>query len=516
MINIYGPGPYISFISIVTGSIPEIGQYALSFLICVLLFKLTRCLPSRFAQKAARLLIPACQLCYVYSVSIKSEFVFSLSLALLITLQLKILGLLPFCAKDYLLIFCLTLFPARLFNNTSALMGNLWIFLILFCSLHTTAKISMKHLKGNHFSCYFLFIILSFSAYVLHLSCVFLPHVLKTGSYACSLMLTIITDLLFFFLAAVFIRLKFFEKLLRLNHFGKKYPDIEKYFPRFTGIILLLFILIFIPFTVLQLQNTLITLLIPFLCHAVLCAQLPFNVLLFKTAFYKDAATYRQWEQEGISAYYENLSSSLSDMQKIRHDIKNIFFTMGSFVNESDNQAMKDFFWKKIYPYSQKTIQKNELMEKLYQIPSEPLRAFLNLKISQAVEQKISIRLDICVIPEYFQAGIDIIDLTRILGILLDNAIEETSKIPDGIIEIGIKNNKTSCSYIIKNPLTPQTQQTGIHIGATTKGEGHGKGLVIVQQLLEQYHNAVLNTSINHYTYIQCLNINVVNPNIDE
>ena len=134
----------------------------------------------------------------------------------------------------------------------------------------------------------------TFSAYVLHLTCVFLPYVLKTRSYACSLMLTITATLLFFFLATVFTRLKFLEKLLRLNHFGEKYPDIEKYFPRFSGIILLLFVLIFIPFTVLQLRNTLITLLIPFLCHAVLCAQLPFNVLLFKIAFYKNAATYRQ------------------------------------------------------------------------------------------------------------------------------------------------------------------------------------------------------------------------------
>lgn len=38
---------------------------------------------------------------------------------------------------------------------------------------------------------------------------------------------------------------------------------------------------------------------------------------------------------------------------------------------------MKDFFWEKIYPYSQKTISQSELLSKLYQIPSESLRAFL-------------------------------------------------------------------------------------------------------------------------------------------
>lgn len=138
-------------------------------------------------------------------------------------------------------------------------------------------------------------------------------------------------------------------------------------------------------------------------------------------------------------------------MQGIRHDIKNIFFTMGNFVNGSDNQDMKDFFWKKIYPYSQKTILQSELLSRLYQIPSEPLRAFLNLKLSQAMEHGITVRLDVCISPKNFRTVIDIIDLTRILGILLDNTIEETAKIPNGMIEMGIRNNSTSCSYIIKD-----------------------------------------------------------------
>ncbi|MDE7015471.1 MAG: GHKL domain-containing protein [Kineothrix sp.] len=97
--------------------------------------------------------------------------------------------------------------------------------------------------------------------------------------------------------------------------------------------------------------------------------------------------------------------------------------------------------------------------------------------------------------------------LTSLKSLAFDNTIEETAKITNGIIEIGIRNNKTSCSYIIKSPLTPQTQQTGIHIGKTTKGDGRGKGLLIVQQLISQYPNAVLNTSICQSTYIQCLNI---------
>lgn len=63
-------------------------------------------------------------------------------------------------------------------------------------------------------------------------------------------------------------------------------------------------------------------------------------------------------------------------MAEMRHDIKKIFFAMGNFVGEGDNPDMKKFFWEKIYPYSQKTILRSELLSELYQIPSKSLRAF--------------------------------------------------------------------------------------------------------------------------------------------
>lgn len=138
------------------------------------------------------------------------------------------------------------------------------------------------------------------------------------------------------------------------------------------------------------------------------------------------------------------------------------------------------FFWDKIYPYSVQAIRQSEFLSKLYQIPVESLRAFLNFKISQALSQQILINLEVNIIPETFQVGTDIIDFTRILGILLDNAIEETVQIPDGVIKIKIVENDISYSYIIKNSIREQTRAQGIFIGKLNKGAGHGNGLQIV------------------------------------
>lgn len=509
MIDIFGPGPYISMAELLSESLRELGIYFIHFLlILAFMLLLKRIKSSRLAFLAA-LLPPIIQIIYVWSVSIKSEFLFSLSLALLITAQVRILKLLPLQTLDYAFLFTTMLFPNRLFNSTSALLGNLWIFWVLFCVLYTIAVIGVRKLEGNHFVYYFLFVFLSLSMYFYSLTILLLHPVFTKllGSSALGIISAISLMTVLLLALALFVKTKFYVRLLKLNHLGEKYRNIERYFFGFSILILALFTLIYLPFTIFQLQNTLIALLIPCLCLAFLWVQMPFIILLFRIAFYKDNATFHEWEKEGITSYYKEITGSLSAMQEMRHDIKNIFFTMGNFIDRSDDSEMKNYFWEKIYPYSVDSIRQSELLSKLYQIPIESLRAFLNLKISQALTQKISISLEVNIIPESFHTGIDIIDLTRILGILLDNAIEETVQIPDGAIEIKITGNDAGCSYIIKNSITEETHKRGIHVGTTSKGAGHGKGLQIVKQLLEQYDNISLNSSMQYLTYVQSLNI---------
>ena len=230
MINVYNQGPYINIFLLLSGSIQEIGQYSASFLICTLYFWAVKRFLSGFLKKAAIFMLSVLQIYYVYSVSIKRELIFSLSLAILIALQLRILRLLAFQAEDYVLMFCLTLFPNRLFNNTSALIGNLWLFVIIFFSLYVSAKINIKCLKGNHFYCYFLFVILSLSSYIFHLSCTFMPYAFQNSNDAAPLMITIMTTLLVLLLATLFIRYKFYDQLLRLNNLGKNIKILKSIF----------------------------------------------------------------------------------------------------------------------------------------------------------------------------------------------------------------------------------------------------------------------------------------------
>lgn len=509
MISLANSGPYLGRAELLLGSFQEIGLYCLQFLLLLgLVLFLKKRTAGRLSAASAILLI-LLPIGYVYLTSRKSEFLFSFVFAALAPLLFRVLNLFPMQALDYAFLFSVLLFPGRLFNYTTSLFGTLWIFWLLFAAIYITAKLALHRLSGNHFACYFLFVILSLFLHSYYLACDILPELLpgELGYYVFRLSgVVCITGALLITLLSL-IRFRFHGQLIRLNRLGNTYRQLEKYFPRLTFLILMLFTLMILPFSFLQLQNLLILLLLPCMCLLLLWAQMPFLVLLFRAAFYKDSATFHEWEKEGLASYYQDLSGSLQSMQEMRHDMKNIFFTMGNFVNRSDDAEMKTFFWEKIYPYSVEAMSQNELLSRLYQIPSESLRAFFYLKLSQALNQKLSVKLELNLIPEEFQIDMDIIDLTRILGILLDNAIEEAVKLPEGILEVKLIGTDAGCSYIIRNSITEQTRAQGVQAGITSKGAGRGNGLRIVRNLLSQYRNVTLNSSLQTQMYIQSLNV---------
>ncbi len=448
------------------GSLRECSRFLFTLAYLSLLFLFAKRLRKKNLRLMAAALMPLIQTISVWAVSIRSEFFFSFLFALLLTALFRIPALLPLRAEGYLFFFSVLLFPARLFNSTSAILGHLWLFWVLFAACYLTARLSLETLRGNHFVCYFSYITLSLAAYLIYLASSFLTPFLQAGwdSRAKALIGTFLILTAGFLPAAAGIRILFRRDLLRLNQFGQKYGKIERYFFRFSLLILAVCTLIFLPFTILSSQNPLVLLFFPSLCTALLCLQIPFLLLLFRVSFYKDSAVLNQWKQEGLSSYYQDLQENLDMLQ-------------------------------------------GELLSSVCRLPDETLRAFLYLKLSQAVQRNISLSLHVSIQPEHFQSGMDLIDLTRVLGILLDNAIEEAAGIPGGTMEVQINGRETQCSWLIKNSITEETRRSGIQTGKTSKGPGRGQGLLIVRQIIGQYSNVVLNSCIQDNRFIQSLNI---------
>ena len=124
----------------------------------------------------------------------------------------------------------------------------------------------------------------------------------------------------------------------------------------------------------------------------------------------------------------------------------------------------------------------------------------------EALQNNIEVTLEIGEQTKSYY-GMPFVEFIRILGILLDNAIEEAVQIHHGKMTIKIVENSEMASYIIQNTIRDIQKKQGVVIGTTTKGLGRGKGLVIVKEIIENYQEVVLNTYIKGEQFIQNLTI---------
>ena len=141
-----------------------------------------------------------------------------------------------------------------------------------------------------------------------------------------------------------------------------------------------------------------------------------------------------------------------------------------------------------------------------------PVRNLLYVKANEAMKEAIDFTLEIPTKIE--DIGMPILDFVDIIGIWLTNAIEEarhtedkwvhTSLIlgqdPDGLtlLEARVTN---SCRETALSPTVAYKQ------GATTKGEGRGSGLRIVEEMMLKHEHIHVSTKVSNRKYMQLLEI---------
>ena len=103
----------------------------------------------------------------------------------------------------------------------------------------------------------------------------------------------------------------------------------------------------------------------------------------------------------------------------------------------------------------------------------------------------------------------DIIDLSRCLGILLDNAIEASLSSEKKRLNIAFIKKNSSILIIISNTfkgVIPPLSKI-FKTGFSTKGKNRGLGLSNLSEIMNNYSNTTLDTSISDDRFIQNITI---------
>ncbi len=203
---------------------------------------------------------------------------------------------------------------------------------------------------------------------------------------------------------------------------------------------------------------------------------------------------------ENLNEYTKNLEMVYNNLSSFRHDYINIMTSLAAYIDEKKYEELSIFFHDHILPMQKELSQKNGTLNSLLHIHMLELKSILYTKLLLAINQNITVTIDIPdEIDEINTIHIDPIDLTRMLGIYLDNAIEASLETEHPTIHFHLGKMNEDIVFIISNTFIDK----GLSISqmykkeVTTKETGHGIGLYNVSVILNRYNN------IYHETFIE-------------
>ncbi|USG11248.1 sensor histidine kinase [Latilactobacillus sakei] len=302
-----------------------------------------------------------------------------------------------------------------------------------------------------------------------------------------------------------FILLK--NKRTELQHLNQEIIEfsLEKQYFIF---IFILFIVIEIILAVGNLQGVTATILLTIIIiFCVLIGMTFWQVMLFLKAYsIRQEANDQLVRNQQLQDYLVNIEQQYTELRRFKHDYQNILLSLESFAEKGDQQQFKAYYQELL---AQRPIQseiQGAVIAQLDYLKNDPIRGLVIQKFLAAKQAGVTLKFEMTEPIELATANL--LTVIRIIGILLDNAIEqavqETDQLvscaflqSDGLIEITIENTASQ----VKN------LQAFSELGYSTKGAGRGTGLANVQDLIAKQTNLFLETQIENRKLRQTLMI---------
>ncbi|GAA0739078.1 sensor histidine kinase [Clostridium oceanicum] len=209
-------------------------------------------------------------------------------------------------------------------------------------------------------------------------------------------------------------------------------------------------------------------------------------------------------EKKRIEEYASMVESMYSETRKFKHDYANMLISLKGYMDTDNMENLKNFFYKNVINMDKNVKWNNSNVDKLKYIKESSLKAILSTKVIKAISMKIDIKVEI--VEDIYKVNINSVDLCRIVGILMDNAIEACLECEFSKLYLCVFNKGDYVAIVINNNFSGEKPM--IHKiykeGFSTKGKDRGLGLSTVKKLLdEKYKNVFINTSVENNLFVQ-------------
>lgn len=233
-----------------------------------------------------------------------------------------------------------------------------------------------------------------------------------------------------------------------------------------------------------------------------------FLVYIFIREYSKNAEIMlKQQSYENLRSYMTQIEELYQQLRGFKHDYVNIMASMDSYIESGNLDGLKAYYEQEILPVSAKISKGNDAVGKLYHLDILELKSLMSLKLNYALELDIEVSLEIT--EKIDRVDMKTLDLVRVMGILLDNAIEACQECEDKKLEIALIRMTNSVTCIIRNTyLKHEMDYSKIGTaGVSSKGKQRGIGLFNIKSILNDYENVFLDTEYEDTVFTQTLQV---------
>ncbi|NLO40152.1 MAG: GHKL domain-containing protein [Ruminiclostridium sp.] len=206
-------------------------------------------------------------------------------------------------------------------------------------------------------------------------------------------------------------------------------------------------------------------------------------------------------ENTQLKQYIELIENYQTKLSKYKHDINNFLIAIKGFVDTKDYTAFESYFNQHLFNEYKKYRDQDAFLNELFHIKNPDLKGIISFKLNHAIDLGVDVTFNVFEDIDFKQNSFDI---CRILGIFLDNAVEESSLSPVKRLTLLIAKFDDSISLIVSNSFTEKPNLTRIsEKGFSTKGTSRGLGLFIVQDIIAENKHLNVKTSMESDMLVQ-------------
>ena len=209
---------------------------------------------------------------------------------------------------------------------------------------------------------------------------------------------------------------------------------------------------------------------------------------------------------ESAEEYNNTLRILHDNVRGFKHDFDNIVTTIGGYIRTNDMEGLKQYYLQ-LEDDCQRV--NNLYIPNPSVVNNDGIYNLIMKKYHEAEEKDI--KVNISFLLDLSTLNMKIYEFARILGILLDNAIEASSECEEKIINLTFRNDSKNSRQLIIVENTYKNKDVDTHKifekGVSGKENHTGLGLWEVNKILSKNKNITLFTTKNDKYFSQQLEI---------